>query len=106
MKNLLENIPGSLPEELAETLLEGNGSFRVERIVSRGHTSPPDFWYDQDSGEWVALISGSAVLQFEDPVEELEMKPGDWIEIPARRRHRVARTADGEDTIWLAIHWT
>ena len=106
MKNLFEGIPASLPEELTETLLEGHGSFRIKRIVSCGHASPPDFWYDQESSEWVALISGSAVLQFEGESEDLEMKPGDWIEIPAHRRHRVVRTAKGEDTVWLAIHWS
>ena len=105
LSNLFEHIPTSLPEEFSETLLEGNGNFRVEGIVSRRHASPPDFWFDQDLPEWVTLISGSAVLQFEDETEDLELKPGDWIEIPAHRRHRVAKTSEAEDTVWLAIHW-
>ena len=33
---------------------------RIERIVSRGHTSPPDFWYDQPQAEWVIVLAGSA----------------------------------------------
>jgi cupin 2 domain-containing protein len=103
--NLFDNVPAELPEEFSETLLEGHGKFRVERIVSRGHASPSDFWFDQDLPEWVTLISGSAVLQFDDESEDLEMKPGDWIEIPAHRRHRVAKTSDADDTVWLAIHW-
>ena len=44
--NLLAQIPTSLPHELLQTLLERPG-IRIERIVSRGHASPSDFWYDQ-----------------------------------------------------------
>ncbi len=33
------------------------------------------------------------------------MRPGDWILIPSRQRHRVARTATGEPTVWLAVHY-
>lgn len=101
--NLLKQIPDRLPEELVEILAEGSGSFRLERIVSRGHSSPDDFWYEQESTEWVALTSGSAVLRFED--RTVEMSPGDWLEIPPRVRHRVESTSTEEDTVWLALHW-
>ena len=39
---------------------------RIERIVSEGHVSPEGFWYDQDEPEWVALIRGTAELEFEN----------------------------------------
>jgi cupin 2 domain-containing protein len=52
-------------EERFETLAQSN-SVRVERIVSRGHCSAPDFWYDQSEDEFVLVISGAARLQFED----------------------------------------
>ena len=29
-------------------------------------SSPEDFWYDQDKNEFVILVSGSAVLEFEN----------------------------------------
>ena len=61
--NLLRGIPASLPDELTEVLVECD-SLRIERIVSRGHSSPPDFWYDQDENEWVLVISGRARLEF------------------------------------------
>jgi len=103
--NLFEGIPGSLPEELVEVLAEGEGKVRVERIVSTGHSSPEGYWYDQEAVEWVCLLKGSAVLAFEGDQGAVDMRPGDWIEIPAHCRHRVERTDGEEETVWLAFHW-
>ncbi len=91
-------------EEFVESLLEG-GQFRVERIVSTGQATPEGEWYDQESAEWVVMLSGSARLRFEDPDEVLELNPGDYVNIPAHRRHRVEWTDPGEPTVWLAIHY-
>ena len=102
--NLFGQIPRDLPEELAQPLLSA-ASFRVERIVSRGHASPPASWYDQPEHEWVLLLSGAARLRFEDEPAELDLKPGDYVNIPAHRRHRVEWTAPDVDTVWLAIHY-
>ena len=98
--NLLAQIPSSLPQELLQTLMERPG-LRIERIVSHGHASPPDFWYDQAEHEWVLLLQGAARLQFED--RTVELLPGDYWYIPAHQRHRVAWTTPDEATIWLAI---
>lgn len=103
MKNLYRDIPADLPEELIECLA-GSGHVRIERIVSRGHATAPGDWYDQDRDEFVVLLRGAARLEWEGG-EETPMKPGDWTVIPARRRHRVNRTAEGEDTVWLAVHF-
>lgn len=96
-------VPTSSAEEF-ETLLSRPG-VRVERIVSTGQASPPGFWYDQDVGEWVALLSGAAELQFEDETEPRRLAPGDWITIDAHRRHRVNWTDPAQPTVWLAIHY-
>ena len=103
--NLFEGISADLPDELVEVLAEGEGKVRIERIVSRGHSSPPEFWFDSEETEWVVLLRGSAVLRFENDAESACLKPGDWIEIPARSSHRVEATAADEDTVWLAVHW-
>lgn len=100
--NLYGNLPTHLPEELIESLVEGD-NFRIERIVSHGHHSPKDFWYDQDECEWVVLLKGSATLCFDGGESLLHLTPGDWVNIPAHRRHRVEATAEGEPTIWLAV---
>ncbi|MCA9604191.1 MAG: cupin domain-containing protein [Myxococcales bacterium] len=99
--HLLDAIPASLPEELVEVLARTPGA-RVERIVSRGHASPPGFWYDQDEHELVVLIAGEARLELEGE-EPRPLHPGDWVWLEAHRRHRVAWTAPDTDTVWLAV---
>ena len=66
-----------------------SGLTRGERIVSTGQASPPGFWYDQADGEFVVLVAGAARLRFEDGDAAFDLKPGDWVEIPAHARHRV-----------------
>ena len=61
--NLFQDIPDHLDQELVEKLL-AHDSFRIERIVSRGHASPAKFGYDQDEHEWVAVLAGKAQLHF------------------------------------------
>lgn len=100
--NLFADLPDRLPDELFTTLLEG-GSLRIERIVSFGQASPPGYWFDQHQHEWVVLLKGAARLRFED--EELDLRPGSFVNIPAHRRHRVEWTSPDEPTIWLAIHY-
>jgi cupin 2 domain-containing protein len=100
--NLLADLPRHLPDELF-TRLPDMASVRIERIVSHGHASPPDFWYEQEQHEWVVVLKGAARLRFEDGV--VEMKPGDFVNIPARRKHRVEWTTPDEPTIWLAVHY-
>lgn len=78
---------------------------RLERIVSRGQATPDGEWYDQDANEWVVLLRGAAALRFEDEPEPRVLGPGDWLDIPAHRRHRVEWTAPDEPTIWLALHY-
>jgi cupin 2 domain-containing protein len=100
--NLLSKIPTSLPQELIETILAKPG-LRIERIVSQGHSSPANDWYDQSQSEFVVLLQGAARLRFEDA--EIEMTTGSFIDIPAHKRHRVEWTDPGQPTIWLAIHY-
>ena len=103
MKNLLQNIPKDLPEELFETLVKSE-DVHIERIVSRGHASSGDCWYDQDKCEFVVVLKGAAKLEFE--VGRIEnMGPGDWLEIPAHLKHRVAWTDGTQETVWLAVHY-
>jgi cupin 2 domain-containing protein len=100
--NLFAELPSNLPDELFTTLLEA-ANVRIERIISHGHASAADFWYDQDQHEWVVVLKGSARLRFEDAL--IEMKPGDFMNIPAHQKHRVEWTTPDEPTIWLAVHY-
>jgi len=100
--NLFTVVAASLPEELVQTLL-ATPNLRIERIVSDGHASPEGLWYDQEQHEFVVLLKGAARLRFED--EEIDLNPGDFIDIPAHRRHRVEWTTPDEQTVWLAVHY-
>jgi cupin 2 domain-containing protein len=100
--NLYDGLPTDLPQELTHLLLSAQ-RLRIERIVSHGHASPPDFWYDQAEHEWVLLLAGVARLKFDDGV--VDLNPGDFIDIPAHRRHRVEWTTPDEPTIWLAVFY-
>lgn len=103
-KNIFEDIPEELPEEIFETLFQGS-VVKVERIVSKGHMTPKGQWYDQDEHEWVLLLSGEAKLCFADAVGLMHLKAGDYVNIPAHRKHRVEWTAAAIDTVWLAIFY-
>lgn len=100
--NLFTDHNSHLPDELVTILLDAT-NVRIERIVSHGQASPNDFWYDQDRNEWVVVLKGAARLKIEDAV--LELKSGDFVNIPAHRKHRVEWTTPDEPTIWLAIHY-
>jgi len=102
VRNLLDGIPGEVPEEMFSDILRTD-RFRIERIVSLGHVSSPGFWYDQETDEWVLLVAGGATLGFDDG-RTIDLKPGDYLFIPRRCRHRVAWTDPERKTVWLAVH--
>jgi cupin 2 domain-containing protein len=102
--NLFADIPRHLPEEQTDELA-ASPNVKIERIVSRAHASPDGFWYDQDWPEWVTVLEGSASLLFEGEEAPRILRRGDHLLIPAHRRHRVAWTEAGCDTIWLAVHF-
>lgn len=104
MKSLLQDIPDELPVELVDTLCVADNVV-IERIVSRGHASPEDFWYDQEKNEFVLVVQGSAGLEMENKADIVALNAGDFYFIPARARHRVAWTDSRGDTIWLAVYY-
>ena len=104
MANLFEYIPAKLDNELIDVLIEGK-NIRVERIVSMGQASPPGFWYDQDQGEFVILLKGSAGLLVEGNDQISAMHSGDYLIIPSHVKHRVEWTDPFEQTVWLAIFY-
>jgi len=102
--NLFSGIIPSENSEIFETLLD-RAHFKLERIVSSGQATPPGEWYDQGTSEWVLLLSGTAGLLFEGETEVTALHPGDYLHIPAHRRHRVEWTDSQQRTIWLALHY-
>jgi cupin 2 domain-containing protein len=107
VKNLFSEIPADLSGELFEPILAAD-AVRIERIVSLGHTSAEEFWYDQDESEWVVVLAGAARVICDSPGGEprtVWLSPGDHLNIPAHTRHRVAWTDPDQATIWLAIFY-
>jgi len=104
MGNLFCHIPAQLSEEFVEILVKTT-YFHLERIISQGQATPAGQWYDQETHEWVALLSGGAGLWLEGDPEPVVMRPGDYLLIPARRRHRVEWTDSRQPTVWLVLHF-
>ena len=75
---------------------------KIGRIISKGHHSLDNYWYDQEKNEWVMVLKGSAGLICDKEI--IKMMPGDYINIPAHCKHRVEWTDPDIETIWLAIH--
>lgn len=100
--NIFADFPQQLPKEIVQTLISA-ADVRIERIVSHGHVSTAEFWYDQPQHEWVIVLNGAVRLQFEEGM--VELKPGDFVNIPAHKKHRVEWITPDELTIWLAVHY-
>lgn len=99
--NLFHPLPDDLHEETFTELLR-HGPVRIERIVSNGHISPDNFWYDQDEHEWVLLLEGEATIEWADG-QQLHLNQGDALNLPAHTRHRVTFTS--RPAIWLAVFY-
>jgi cupin 2 domain-containing protein len=104
MANIYGDIPSNLPHELAQTLTETQ-NVRIERIISRGQASAEGFWFDQDRHEWVILLRGAARVRFEGDSAAIDLLPGDYLDLPAHKRHRVEWTDPDQPTVWLAVHY-
>lgn len=100
--NIFKNIPKVMPEEVFQTIFESQ-NIKIERIISMGHKSEDDFWYDQNQSEWIMILQGKAQLEFEGGV--IELTKGDYLNIEAHKKHRVKWTPPEEETIWLAIFY-
>ncbi|MBY7794234.1 cupin domain-containing protein [Vibrio fluvialis] len=101
--NLFETIPAELLNEQFTDLLRHH-HVRIERILSKGHTSPESGWYDQDEHEWVLVLQGCGTVEF-DNGESTTLNVGDYLNIPAHTRHKVCYTSPDQVTLWLAIFY-
>ena len=103
-KNIFANLPDTSRDEIIEEIISSENC-RIERIISEGQHSPKNFWYEQDENEFVILLQGSAVIEFDDG-KTINLKVGDYIYLPAKMRHRVKSTDNKIKTIWLAVFFS
>jgi cupin 2 domain-containing protein len=102
--NFFSDMPHAIDDEVFDTILSSDRC-DIERIISKGHKSPSDYWYDQERNEWVMILKGAAKLRFHNDNKIIEMMPGDYLLIPAHCKHRVEWTDPDVETIWLAVHY-
>lgn len=100
--NIFENIIINKDKEQFFDLLK-NDDIKIEKIVSNGQSSAINFWYAQEKSEFVLILKGDAILEFETKC--VELKEGDYINIKAFTKHRVKYTNKDEPTIWLAVFY-
>ena len=101
--NLFADIPGVMETEQFADLYAAP-RIRIERIVSTGQATPTLEWLDRaglDRMGRTSHRSGRHPTRRRTGPRTLE--PGDWLLIPARKRHRVEWTDLSGTTIWLAV---
>jgi cupin 2 domain-containing protein len=89
-----------LPEELTTVLAE-NSNARIVRIISTGQISD---WYDQSEMEFVVLLEGSAIIEFENG-RTVTLEKGDTLLIKPHEKHRVSFTSNEPPCIWLCVFY-
>lgn len=99
-ENIFHATGGEPGTEDFLTLLK-SGNVEIQRIVSHASATPENEWYDQGHSEWVLVLRGVAVLEFEDG-RRIDLREGDYLTLPPHVRHRVKQTA--AETIWLVVH--
>lgn len=101
--NIFNNIPAQLNQEHFQDIISKDG-IKIQRIVSQGTSTQDDKWYNQENDEWVIILQGRAILSFEDD-SDIKLSSGDYIHIPAHKKHKVSWTSSHEQTVWLAVHY-
>ena len=102
--NIFKSIPEDMAIEVFEPIIQSR-NVMIERIISRGNTSPETGWYDQEQNEWLLILKGNAIITFEDK-KETRLNQGDYLNISAHTKHRVSWTSQHTETIWLAIYYS
>ncbi|XPV68687.1 MAG: cupin domain-containing protein [Halarcobacter sp.] len=104
--NIFDSLPIDKENEKFFEIFK-NENIRIEKIVSNGQKSLENFWYDQKENEFILLLQGDAILEVieNNDIKEIKLKTGDYLDIKAHVKHRVAYTSESKTTIWLAIFY-
>ncbi len=86
-------------KEIVEMLKE-NENVRIEKIISTGQTTE---WMKQEQEEFVMLIQGEAIIEYENKNQEL--RAGDTVIIKKNEKHRVAYTSENPCCIWICVFY-
>ncbi|MDO5755712.1 MAG: cupin domain-containing protein [Tissierellia bacterium] len=100
MENIFLNIVEPIHGEIVKERWNKE-NVRIETIYSKGQESP---WMEQEESEWVLLIQGNAVIEYEDHC--VNLRAGDVLEILPGQRHRVKETSVDPICIWLCVFYS
>jgi cupin 2 domain-containing protein len=103
LSNIFQSIPDNLDSEIIETIVQSK-TVKVERIISKGHSSPATSWYNQPQSEWVIVLQGEAIITVEND-RDYTLVSGSFLNLPAHTRHKVKWTKPDIETVWLAVHY-
>lgn len=101
-RNIFSNLPSAATKEVFTTLAKTK-SFKIERIVSKGHATPKGKWLVSTKAEWVIVLRGRGRLIFKKGLKEILLNGGDYLFIPPKCYHRVDWTDPKQKTVWLAV---
>jgi cupin 2 domain-containing protein len=109
VRNFFRDLPRRTgerePIEHIEEILS-KGKITIERIVTYGRKPTEEGkWYDDSRNEFVMVLSGATELLFEEGNQRVIMERGDYINIPAHKKHRVEMTRPNGNTLWLAVYY-
>ena len=99
-RNIYDHADFGSNLEVFELLAKGEGKFKVEKIISRQYSNGE--WYDQPEDEFVLLLEGLATIEFENG-DIVELQKGDFIKIEKHNRHRVLKTSENPQCVWLTL---
>ena len=86
-------------KEIVEILKE-NENVKIEKIISTGQTTE---WMEQEKEEFVMLIQGEAIIEYDNKKQEL--RAGDTVIIKKNEKHRVSYTSENPYCIWLCVFY-
>ncbi len=102
---LVAGARDELTEHLRASLSSACGDCRLIEHPWNGYAAFKNWAIPQATHEWVLVLRGRAGLELEGRDGVVELGPGDFLDLPAHRKHRVAWTAADEPTVWLAVHY-
>jgi cupin 2 domain-containing protein len=87
-----------------ETLAETR-SIKIDRITARGQVSPPGDFAPEPSNEFILLLKGQLILEYEGDDHKVTLEPGDFAHKGTDQRTRADYTSEEEETVWVKISY-
>ncbi len=100
---LLERVASKPP--VLETLFESS-DVKIEKVTANGQITPAGDFPDEPSAEFIVLLKGELVLEYQDETETVHLKPGDHAIAGPDQRTRAEFTSEEEETVWIKVSST